>query len=124
MNRVDPSQTALGVRKARYLCSYDTSWTDADDDVHAIAWAREAWAELQDYSSGAAYLNFPGQGEEGETLLRASYGEANYERLVAIKTKYDPTNLFHMNQNIRPKDRRNNCVSCTPSWARIRHWPE
>jgi FAD/FMN-containing dehydrogenase len=103
MNRVDPSETALGVRKARYLCSYDTSWTDADDDVHAIAWTRDAWAELQDYSSGGAYLNFPGQGEEGETLLRASYGKANYERLVAIKTKYDPTNLFQMNQNIRPK---------------------
>ena len=103
MNRVDPSKTALGVRKAPYLCSFDTSWTDADDDLHAIAWTREAWAELQDYSSGAAYLNFQDQGEESETLLRASYSAANYERLVAIKTKYDPINLFHMNQNIRPK---------------------
>ena len=50
------------------------------------------------------YLNFPGQGEEGEALLRASYGSDNYDRLVEIKTKYDPTNMFRMNQNIRPKN--------------------
>jgi FAD/FMN-containing dehydrogenase len=103
MNRVDPAETALGVRNASYLYSLDTSWTDHADDERAIAWTRDAWAEMQDYSSGGAYLNFPGQGEEGETLLRASYGDANYERLVEIKTKYDPTNLFRMNQNIRPK---------------------
>ena len=68
----------------------------------AIAWTRDAWAELEDYSNGAVYLNFPGQGEEGETQLRASYGSDNYNRLVEIKTKYDPTNLFRMNQNIKP----------------------
>jgi LuxR family maltose regulon positive regulatory protein len=45
-------------------------------------------------------VNFPGMGEEGEALVRAAYG-GNYERLVAIKTKYDPTNLFHLNQNIK-----------------------
>jgi FAD/FMN-containing dehydrogenase len=103
MNRVDPSETALGVRDASYLYSLDTSWTDHADDERAIAWTRDAWAELQDYSNGGAYLNFPGQGEEGETLLRASYGSDNYDRLVEIKNKYDPTNLFRMNQNIRPK---------------------
>jgi len=104
MNRVASSETALGVRNASYLCSYDTSWTDRADDARAIAWTREAWAELQDYSNGATYLNFPGQGEEGEALLRASYGSDNYDRLVEIKAKYDPTNMFRMNQNIRPKN--------------------
>jgi FAD/FMN-containing dehydrogenase len=103
MNRVDPAATALGVRDASYLLSLDTSWTDHSDDESATAWTRDAWAEMQDYSSGGAYLNFPGQGEEGETLLRASYGTSNYDRLVVIKTKYDPTNLFRMNQNIPPK---------------------
>ena len=102
MNRVDPAETALGVRDAAYLYSLDTSWTDHADDARAIGWTRDAWAEMQDYSSGAVYLNFPGQGEEGEKLMRASYGDANYERLVALKTKYDPTNLFRMNQNIKP----------------------
>jgi FAD/FMN-containing dehydrogenase len=103
MNRVAPSETALGVRDASYLYSLDTSWTDHTDDERAIAWTREAWAEMQDYSNGATYLNFPGQGEEGETLLRASYGSDNYDRLVEIKTKYDPTNMFRLNQNIRPR---------------------
>ena len=103
MNRVDPKETALGVRDASYLYSLDTSWTDHADDQRAIAWTRDAWAEMQDYSNGGAYLNFPGQGEEGETLLRASYGSDNYDRLVEIKNKYDPANLFRMNQNIRPK---------------------
>lgn len=103
MNRVAPSETALGVRDASYLYSLDTSWTDHADDEHAIAWTRDAWAEMQDYSNGATYLNFPGQGEEGEALLRASYGSNNYDRLVKIKTKYDPTNMFRLNQNIRPR---------------------
>jgi FAD/FMN-containing dehydrogenase len=103
MNRVDPSDTALGVRDALYLYSLDTSWTDHADDERAIGWTRDAWAEMRDYSNGASYLNFPGQGEEGETLLRASYGSDNYNRLVEIKTKYDPTNMFRLNQNIRPK---------------------
>ena len=102
INRVDPAETALGERRAPYLYSLDTSWTDPADDDSAIAWTREAWAEMKPFSRGGAYLNFPGQGEEGEELLRASYGDANYERLVEIKTKYDPTNLFRLNQNIVP----------------------
>ena len=102
MSRVEPAATALGVRDAAYLYSLDTSWTDHADDARAIAWTREAWAEMQDYSRGGTYLNFPGQGEEGEKLMRASYGNANYERLVEIKTKYDPANMFRLNQNIVP----------------------
>jgi FAD/FMN-containing dehydrogenase len=102
INRVAPKETALGVRDAPFLYSLDTSWTDHADDERAIAWTREAWTEMQDYSGGGSYLNFPGQGEEGETLLRASYGSDNYDRLVEIKTKYDPANMFRLNQNIRP----------------------
>ncbi len=102
MNRVDPAKTALGERSAPYLLSLDTSWTDPAENERAIAWTRAAWAEMKPFSRGGAYLNFPGQGEEGETLLRASYGSANYDRLVELKTKYDPTNLFRLNQNILP----------------------
>lgn len=102
MNRVPPSETALGVRDASYLYSLDISWTDPADDAHAIAWTRDAWAEMQDYSNGAVYLNFPGYGEEGEALLRTSYGSDNYDRLVEIKNKYDPLNMFRLNQNIKP----------------------
>jgi FAD/FMN-containing dehydrogenase len=103
MNRVDPAETALGERSAPYLYSLDTSWTNPADSESAISWTRDAWAEMKPYSRGGVYLNFPGQGEEGEAVMRASYGDANYERLVEIKTKYDPTNLFRLNQNIPPK---------------------
>lgn len=102
MNRVDPTATALGERGAPYLLSLDTSWTDPADNGNAIAWTRAAWAEMKPFSRGGAYLNFLGQGDEGEALLRASYGSANYDRLVALKTKHDPTNLFRLNQNILP----------------------
>ena len=102
VNRVDPAKTALGVRDAKYLLSLDTSWVNPADNEKAIAWTRDFWTEMQAYSSGGAYLNFPGQGEEGETLLRASYGSDNYERLVDLKSKYDPSNLFRLNQNIQP----------------------
>ncbi len=57
---------------------------------------------MKRFSRGGVYLNFPGLGKEGETMLRASYGDTNYDRLVELKTKYDPTNLFRLNQNIPP----------------------
>ena len=88
MNRVDSAETALGERRANYLYSLDTSWTNPADNENAIAWTREAWAEMKPFSRGGAYLNFPGQGEEGEELLRASYGSDNYDRLVKLKTRY------------------------------------
>lgn len=53
------------------------------------------------FSDGGIYLNFAGFLEEGEKLLREAHGD-NYERLVALKTKYDPTNLFRLNHNIKP----------------------
>ena len=103
MNRVDPAETALGERRANYLYSLDTSWTDPAHNESAIAWTRDAWAEMKPFSRGGVYLNFPGQGEEGEELLRASYGSDNYDRLVKLKIKYDPSNLFRLNQNIFPR---------------------
>ena len=105
MNRVDPTETALGERSAPYLYSLDTSWTDPADNESATAWTREAWGEMKAFSRGGAYLNFPGQGEEGEALLYASYGSANYDRLVKLKAQYDPSNLFRLNQNIVPADK-------------------
>ncbi len=56
---------------------------------------------MRQFSSGGMYLNFPGFLEEGDQMLRDAYGE-NHERLVALKNRYDPTNLFRLNQNIKP----------------------
>ena len=64
------------------------------------AWAREYWETVHSFNLAAgAYVNF--MMEEGENRIRATYGD-NYDRLVAIKQKYDPTNFFRVNQNIEP----------------------
>jgi FAD/FMN-containing dehydrogenase len=101
-SRVEATTTAFGSRDASYLLSFDTTWINPADSERSIAWTRSAWADMRRFGSGGLYLNFAGFGEEKEDLVRAGYG-ANYERLVELKTKYDPGNLFRMNQNIRPR---------------------
>jgi FAD/FMN-containing dehydrogenase len=56
---------------------------------------------MQKFSTGAAYVNF--MGEEGQDRVRAAYGEEKYKKLAELKKKYDPSNVFHMNQNIKPE---------------------
>jgi FAD/FMN-containing dehydrogenase len=84
------------------MFSIDSIWSAPEDDAANIAWTREYWERLKPYSDhGRIYLNFAGHGEDSDSLVRASYG-ANFERLTAIKRKYDPGNLFRFNQNIPP----------------------
>ena len=64
------------------------------------AWAKEYLSALRPYTSGGAYVNF--MMEEGQERVMATYGD-NYDRLAEIKGRYDPTNLFRVNQNIRPR---------------------
>ena len=64
-----------------------------------MRWARELWSAVRPYSTGGVYAN--NLGDEGEDRVRDAYGE-NYARLVALKNKYDPTNFFRLNQNIKP----------------------
>ena len=102
MQRVGATDTAYGDRSSPYMIALEATWDDPSDDEEHIAWTRKVWSDLHRYSAaGGVYLNFAGFGEEKEALLRAAYGP-NYERLVQLKTKYDPTNLFRMNQNIKP----------------------
>ncbi len=100
--RVAGDATAFGERGMGWMLSIDGIWEGAADDEKNLAWARAFWADMKHHSNGRAYLNFAGLGEEGEELVRTSYGAANYERLVALKAKYDRTNLFRLNQNIKP----------------------
>ena len=77
-----------------------SEWTRIPTNRELITtWASDYWNALHPYSAGGAYINF--MMEEGEDRVKASYRE-NYERLASIKKKYDPTNLFRVNQNIKP----------------------
>jgi FAD/FMN-containing dehydrogenase len=102
IGRVGTTDTAYGRRDAPYLISAEATWTNPRETDQNIAWSRRAVATWQQFSKGGSYLNFPGFGEEKEAMLRAAYGP-NYDRLVALKTEYDPTNLFRMNLNIPPE---------------------
>ena len=101
MGRVGAGDSAFGVRSAPILLGIEANWEGSHDDAANIAWARGCFSEMQRFSDGGMYLNFPGFLEEGDQLLRNAYGE-NYERLVALKNEYDPSNLFRLNQNIKP----------------------
>ena len=100
--RVPAGSNALGGRDAPYMLSIDTAWTDPADSERSIQWTRDFWEEMREGQTGRVYLNFVGQGEDSESMMRASYGSENYDRLVEVKTKYDPSNLFRLNQNITP----------------------
>lgn len=97
---VSPDAMAYASRDARYVMNVHGRWDTAEEDEACIAWAREFFAKSQPFASAGAYINFLTQ-DEGDRVAFA-YGEA-YTRLVALKKKYDPYNLFRMNQNIKPE---------------------
>jgi FAD/FMN-containing dehydrogenase len=101
MQNVPAEATAFGDRTMPYMLSLDAIWSNAAHDDVNIAWVRDFWQDVQRHSTGRMYLNFPGHGE-GDNLVRDAFGAATYARLQTIKRKYDPQNLFHMNQNILP----------------------
>ena len=99
---VDAAATAFGDRSMPWMVSIDSIWDTVDEDDANIAWTRAFWQRLQPYSDrGRIYLNFAGHGEDNDQLTRRTFGP-NYERLAAIKRRYDPTNMFRFNQNIQP----------------------
>jgi FAD/FMN-containing dehydrogenase len=97
--RVPHDATAYNHRDGKWVMNVHGRWADPALDDQCIAWARALFAATAQYATGSVYVNFLTQ-EEGDRV-RAAYGE-NYNRLVALKNKYDPTNLFRVNQNIRP----------------------
>jgi len=98
-SRVGKTETAYFHRDLQYDAIILSGWTDPADTQRNIGWTRELFAAWEPHLARAAYVN--DLGDEGEDRARSAYG-GNYARLVALKTKYDPTNLFRMNQNIRP----------------------
>jgi FAD/FMN-containing dehydrogenase len=93
MSRVGAEETAFGTRPS-YLIGVEANWEEASEDGANVAWARSTVDDLRAFSSGGAYLNFPGFFEEGDELLRASYGEHNYARLQTLKSEVDPSGVF------------------------------
>jgi FAD/FMN-containing dehydrogenase len=102
MARVGEQETAFANRSEPYLLGIEGNWEEESGSGENVAWVRDTFADMRSFSGGGVYLNFPGFLEEGEQLLREGYGR-NYERLVEVKTKYDPTNLFRLNANIEPR---------------------
>lgn len=99
VGRVGPTDTAFSSRDAQYNVSVLSAWQDPSDDEANIAWTRGAGDELKKFGTGGTYVNY--MADEGEAAVRATY-EVNLERLIEVKRKYDPTNVFSANQNIAP----------------------
>ena len=92
---------AFGGRHAAFLINAEANWDYAADDAANIKWARDLVAGLAPFSDQSRYLNFAGFQEEGDEMMRAAFGP-NHARLVELKRRYDPDNVFQLNQNIRP----------------------
>ncbi|HQY30377.1 MAG TPA: FAD-binding oxidoreductase [Thermomicrobiales bacterium] len=101
--RVAKEATAWNYRDANWAEVIVGVSPDPADCDRMTQWARDYWAAIHPYTAGGAYVNMMMEpADEGSDRVRNSYG-ANYDRLVAIKSKYDPTNLFRVNQNIKPR---------------------
>jgi FAD/FMN-containing dehydrogenase len=97
--RVDPNATAFGPRADQWDYDVISQWNDPTEATTHIPWTREFWSAVEPFASGEVYVNHL-DAEEG-SRIRAAYRHG-YDRLVALKNKYDPTNLFRLNQNIKP----------------------
>jgi FAD/FMN-containing dehydrogenase len=103
VSHMAPDATAFNHRNVRYDFISAGQCMDPAQAAACIRWAREFWEAMQPFSTGGVYVNYLGQeADEGAERVQAAYGPAKYARLVALKNKYDPTNFFRLNQNIKP----------------------
>ena len=103
VNRVGMDDTAFNHRDARYNLLIVGIWPDPTAKADNVKWVRDLWDAMEPYSSGGVYVNYLGEeADEGAERIKSAYGPEKYERLVALKNKYDPINLFRLNQNIKP----------------------
>ena len=102
VNRVGAEDTAYSERSADWMVSIDGNWHDAADDDRVIDWIRDTWAEVHKLGTGTTYLNFTGLEDEAtDAGVESAFGR-NLKRLAEIKARYDPDNLFRLNNNIAP----------------------
>ena len=100
-SRIGISETAFSARQEEYSAVIMGQWSDPTESAQHIQWTRNLAEALQPFSSGAFLLN--ALGEEKPKIIKAAFGP-NYDRLVTVKKKYDPSNFFRFNQNIDPQD--------------------
>lgn len=98
-NTLAPDATAYPHRKVLYVMNVHGRWDEAADDERCIAWAREFFGAAKPFAAGSVYINFITQDEASR--IGEAYG-GNFDRLVQVKNRYDPTNLFRFNHNIPP----------------------
>ena len=98
-SRVSPDATAFAYRDAKFATVIAGAWPDPADNEKNIKWVRDYYKALEPHSSAGGYINF--MDADDQDRIKENY-KGNYDRLVSIKKKYDPGNLFHLNQNIRP----------------------
>ena len=100
VSQMDRHATAYNYRDAQYNFLIVGMWADPAQDAGGISWVRGLWQALQPFSSGNIYVNY--ESDVGVDRVQAAYGAAKYDRLVALKNTYDPTNFFRLNANIKP----------------------
>jgi FAD/FMN-containing dehydrogenase len=98
--RVPGGATAFGNRRSPFAFNVINVWSDGAEDAAQLGWARRTYDALQAFGTGGSYINV--QADVGDEIVRNAYGRETYARLAALKRMYDPTNLFRLNQNIRP----------------------
>jgi hypothetical protein len=96
---VPATQTAFPHRGHSYNFSIWSSWADPSDSEKNIQWTRNFFDAMRPFMTEGVYVNY--LEDEGDPHAREAYGP-NYDRMVALKNKYDPTNFFRMNHNIQP----------------------
>jgi hypothetical protein len=101
LNEAPANLSPMGNRDAKVVFNMTASWDSADEDGVHTTWARDAWSGLRQFSTGGTYVNFLTE-DDGEDRIRDAYGDS-YDRLVDIKTSWDPDNLFNNNKNIAPR---------------------
>ncbi len=100
VTRVPEAATAVPHREPGYNLLLPTEWMDPADTTRCIAWTKDTYAAFSEHFSGRRWLNYLGD-DQREDAIRAAYGP-NYDRLVDVKRRYDPENVFHLNHNIAP----------------------
>jgi FAD/FMN-containing dehydrogenase len=100
LNRFAEEHSPVGNRDARYVLNISGSWEHADDDTANIAWVRNAWNEMKEFSTGGTYINFL-TADEGFERTEAALG-IGLDRLAEVKARWDPRNIFRTNRNITP----------------------